>query len=173
MIRLICWLVFSSSFSCLLRFSRKSGLSRRQSVNSNGCKPAVTILTMCGSFRSSFFTLALFLFTRTVCQCVSVRECVPLRSLLTLFCYFSSAFASLNSRARYTRDTHSIANTSIYSHLVFFPRFTSTRKRDGERAKKYTLFTSHTVHIHVTSLRFVRFSSVLFLLIFYFLFLLF
>lgn len=45
-IRLICWLVFSNSFSCLLRFSRNSGLSRRQSVNSNGCKPAVTILTL-------------------------------------------------------------------------------------------------------------------------------
>uniref|UniRef100_A0A2M4CC03 Putative secreted protein n=1 Tax=Anopheles marajoara TaxID=58244 RepID=A0A2M4CC03_9DIPT len=43
MIRLICWLLFSSSFSCLLRFSRKSGLSIRQSINSSGCSLTIVL----------------------------------------------------------------------------------------------------------------------------------
>lgn len=53
-IRLICVLVFSNSFSCLLRFSRKSGLSSRQSVNSSACKPAVTILDTDSRIRKTF-----------------------------------------------------------------------------------------------------------------------
>lgn len=44
MIRLICWLVFSNSFSCWFRFSRNSGLSSRQSVNSSGCSFPITMV---------------------------------------------------------------------------------------------------------------------------------
>jgi hypothetical protein len=47
MIRLICCDVLSSSFSCLFKFSRKSGLSRRQSANSSGAKvPFFTIFAI-------------------------------------------------------------------------------------------------------------------------------
>lgn len=65
-ILLICWLVFSSSFSWRFRFSRNSGESSKHSVNSNGCNPLITILLSVywgiGISSFSFFYIFIFLY---------------------------------------------------------------------------------------------------------------
>lgn len=119
MILLICCDVLSNSFSCLLRFSRNSGLSRRQSANSSAAKldpPLITIaLNLHQPVLRTHQQFFIFLFSLTN------RPSVRLSSLLYTAIKYLRLYLS-----NHTKTSFQITNSSFQKlhTLILFATFT-------------------------------------------------